>query len=37
MWLDLTNDKCALPNIDGQIIMKVLRIHWTETNEAVKS
>jgi hypothetical protein len=37
VWLDLTNDKCALPNIDGQIVMKVLRIHWKKTTEAVES
>ena len=28
-WLDLSNEKVALPSVEGSIIMKVLRKHWT--------
>ena len=28
VWLDLSNDQCALPQVDGLIFMKVSRNKW---------
>ena len=28
VWLDLNNEKCQLPQIEGQIIVKALRLNW---------
>ena len=28
VWLDLSNDDCALPQVDGMIVMKVTRKSW---------
>ena len=36
MWLDLTNDKCPLPTVDGQVIVKATRISWKQGNDVVR-
>ena len=28
VWMDLNNDKCAVPLYQGKIYMKVVRISW---------
>ncbi len=30
MWLDLNNEDCALPEVDGKIIVKAHRLSWHE-------
>ena len=34
-WLDITNQGCKLPQVDGMIIMKVLRKSWIDTKVPV--
>jgi hypothetical protein len=28
VWLDLSNEDCALPQVEGQILVKALRLSW---------
>ena len=32
-WLDINNTTCKLPQVDGMIIMKVLRKSWVDKEE----
>uniref|UniRef100_A0A7S3KCJ8 DIX domain-containing protein n=1 Tax=Euplotes crassus TaxID=5936 RepID=A0A7S3KCJ8_EUPCR len=31
VWLDLNNERAQLPNIEGQITIKVLRLSWRDS------
>jgi hypothetical protein len=33
VWLDLDNEKVALPKVEDQIIVKALRLSWHEPGE----
>ena len=37
VWLDLSNDECALPQVDGMIIVKATRKKWTSTADKSKT